>query len=108
MFAPESQRTSLQSGFEFEVSVRDGIVASLRAIYDRDNDRMIEVVAASARWSLVRLHIFGPGDAEVGPSEQARVFVAEMDVAGRITGMQSYDETDIERAHARFEGLAGM
>jgi hypothetical protein len=36
------------------------------------------------------------------------VFVAEMDVAGRITRLESYDETDIERAHARFEGLAGM
>jgi hypothetical protein len=107
VFADGLQQTSHERGLRLEARSAAEYARSLASVYNRDGDGRFELIAARGGTSLMHFHAFGPGDDEIGPWDVARVIVSQLDEDRKVNRAEFFDETDIERARARFEEIAG-
>jgi len=106
LFADNMEYASYMTGFSFRLSGRKEFVSLLAELFAREANVLDEILDVRGQWCVARLHIFGPGDDDIGPWDMGRVRLVRMD-GGLCTGLEVYDETDIRRAQARLNEVAG-
>ena len=107
LLASEAHFCSLQKGLQIEMHSRDEYVSFAKAMYERDHEWEVELLAAAGEWCLARLHVFGPGDDETGPWEVERIALVQIDAYCVSPRTELYDVSDLSIALERFGEVTG-
>jgi hypothetical protein len=107
LLAADAHFTSMQKGLHVEMHSREEYLSFAMAIYDRDHDWEVELLAAQGEWCVARLHVFGPGDDEAGPWEVDRIALVQIDADCVSPRTELYDISDRSVALQRLDEVAG-